>query len=143
MTVNFGGDNRRHFGPSKRITSQWESFFTRDYARTFVNWDVVLGNLDLDDLDPEFCGEDMLVVTSPTLKPAADAFATARQNAGYVTRVSVVGDDPGQIGSTRAQIQAHILGELNAACELRPSYVVSVRRHLARADLERAVHGRR
>ena len=124
VTVNFGGDNRRHFGPSKRITSPWESFFTGEYARTFVNWGTVLGNLDLDDLDPEFCGEDMLVVTSPTLKPAADAFANARENAGYVTRVSVVGDEPGQIGSTRAQIQAHILGELNAACELRPSYVV-------------------
>jgi hypothetical protein len=89
-----------------------------------VNWDTVRGNLDLDDLDPEFCGEDILIVTSPALDKAAVAFANARQAAGYKTKVSRVGDAPGQIGSTRAQIQAHILGELNANCTLRPSYVV-------------------
>ena len=124
LTVNFGGDNKGKFASARRISSPWESFFKGDYARTFVNWDVVQGNLDLDDLDPAFCGEDMLVVTSPALEKAAIAFANARKNAGYATRVSEVGDEPGQIGSTRAAIQAHILGELNAACQLHPSYVV-------------------
>lgn len=36
----------------------------------------------------------------------------------------LVGSGPGQIGDTLAQIQAYILGELNADCEVRPSYVI-------------------
>ena len=38
--------------------------------------------------------------------------------------MAVVGSDPGQIGTTLSAIQAYILGELNADCEVRPSYVV-------------------
>jgi hypothetical protein len=124
VTVRFGGANKGTFGPARRINSPWESFFKQEYAATFVNWGTVQGKLDVDDLEPAFCGEDMLVVTSDGLKPAADKFANARQDAGYKPRVVVVGDAPGQIGSSLAQIQAYILGQLNAACELRPSYVV-------------------
>ena len=90
-----------------------------------------------------FCGEDMLVVTSPALKPAADTFANARKAAGYHPRVVVVGSDPGQIGTTRHRDPdvhpRRAERGLRGASELRRA----VRRHLARPDLARAVHVRR
>jgi hypothetical protein len=124
VTVRFGGANQGTFANASRLLSPWEAYFERNYEGTVINWQTVKDKLDLDDLDPEFCGEDMLIVTSPALRPIADAFASARQAAGYFPRVVEVGSDPGQIGTTREQIQAYILGELNAACAVRPTYVV-------------------
>jgi hypothetical protein len=124
VTVRFGGANQGTFANASRLRSAWESYFARNYESAVLNWPAVQEFLDLDDLDPEFCGEDMLVVTSPALEPAATTFANARQAAGYFPRVVVVGSDPGQIGTTKEQIQAYVLGELNAACAVRPTYVV-------------------
>jgi hypothetical protein len=123
VTVRFGGASKGTFADGRRLHSVWESYFTRDYETTLVNWDAVAANVD-PGLTTQFCGEDMLVVTSPALKPAADTFASARHAAGYATRVAVVGSDPGEIGTTLAQIQAYILGELNADCAIHPTYVV-------------------
>jgi hypothetical protein len=123
VTVNFGGGNQGTFGDGTQIGSPWEAYFARNYGRLVVNAEAALGKLNFGPAKP-FCGEDMLVVTSPALKPAADSFANARKAAGYHPRVVLVGADPGQIGTTPNQIQAYILGELNADCEVRPSYVV-------------------
>jgi hypothetical protein len=123
VTVNFGGGNQGNFGDATVMNSPWEAYFARNYGRVIVNAGTVAGKLRVDP-PKAFCGEDILVVTSPTLKPAADTFANARKAAGYHPRVVVVGSDPGQIGSTVNAIQTYILGELNAECEVRPSYVV-------------------
>ena len=123
VTVNFGGGNRGTFGDGTLMNSPWEAYFARNYGRVVVNAATLAERLHLGPVKP-FCGEDMLVVTSPALKPAADSFANARKSAGYHPRVVVVGPDPGQIGTTVNAIQTYILGELNAECEVRPSYVV-------------------
>jgi Peptidase family C25/Propeptide_C25 len=123
VTVNFGGNNQGIFGDATVMNSPWEGYFARSYGRTVVNAATVAEKLRFGPAKP-FCGEDMLVVTSPTLKPAADNFANARKAAGYHPRVVVVGAGPGQIGTTVNAIQTYILGELNADCEVRPSYVV-------------------
>jgi Peptidase family C25/Propeptide_C25 len=123
VTVDFGGANQGIFGDATVMNSPWEAYFHRNYGRMVVNSSAVADKLNTGPGKP-FCGEDMLVVTSPTLKPAADSFANARKAAGYHPRVVLVGSAPGQIGDTLAQIQAYILGELNADCEVRPSYVI-------------------
>lgn len=123
VTVNFGGNNQGTFGDGTVMNSPWEGYFARNYGRTVVNAATVAEKLRFGP-DRTFCGEDMLVVTSQALKPAADSFASARKAAGYHPRVVVVGSEPGQIGSTVNAIQTYILGELNADCEVRPSYVV-------------------
>jgi hypothetical protein len=123
VTVRFGGDNKGTFADARRLQSPWESYFQRQYAGTVENFPAVEGHLGFGPANP-FCGEDMLIVTSPALKPAADTFATARHDAGYVTHVAVVGSDPGQIGTSLSQIQAYILGQLNSDCKIHPSYVV-------------------
>jgi hypothetical protein len=123
VTVNFGGENQGTFGDATVMNSPWEGYFARNYGRSVVNAATVAEKLRFGPAKP-FCGEDMLVVTSSALKPAADNFANARKAAGYHPRVVVVGSDPGQIGSTVNAIQTYILGGLNAECEVRPSYVV-------------------
>jgi len=122
VTVNFGGGNQGTFGDGT-VNSPWEAYFARNYGRMMVNAGTAISKSGTGPAKP-FCGDDMLVVTSPALKPAADTFANARKAAGYHPRVVLVGPDPGQIGSTLVQIQAYILGELNANCDVRPSYVV-------------------
>ena len=123
VTVDFGGNNQGTFGDATVMNSPWEGYFARNYGRNLVNAATVAEKLRAGPVRT-FCGEDMLVVTSPTLKPAADTFANARKAAGYHPRVVVVGSDPDQIGTTVNAIQTYILGELNADCEVRPSYVV-------------------
>jgi hypothetical protein len=123
VTVDFGGANQGVFGDGTAMNSPWEGYFRRNYGRMVVNAGTALDKLGTGPAKP-FCGEDMLIVTSPTLKPAADTYANARKAAGYHPRVVLVGPGPGQIGDTLAQIQAYILGELNADCDVRPSYVI-------------------
>jgi peptidase C25-like protein len=123
VTINFGGGNQGSFGDGTVMNSPWEGYFARNYGRMMVNADTAASKVTFGPAKP-FCGEDMLVVTSPALKPAADSFANARKAAGYHPRVVLVGSAPGQIGTTLNEIQAYILGELNADCEVHPSYVV-------------------
>ena len=123
VTVDFGGANQGTFGDGAAMNSPWEAYFNRNYGRMMVNADVAAAKLGAGPAKP-FCGEDMLIVTSPALEPAANSYANARKAAGYHPRVVLVGSAPGQIGDTLAQIQAYILGELNANCDVRPSYVI-------------------
>ena len=69
------------------------------------------------------CGEEMLVITNPATRSAANTFATARSGAGFLTRVVQTGSGPGQIGTTATAIQAYIRGQLNASKCIHPSYI--------------------
>jgi hypothetical protein len=71
-----------------------------------------------------FCGEELLIVTSSALRPAANTLATQRSAQGYMTRVVETGAGAGQIGTTPGDIQAYIRGRLNSSCLVRPSYVI-------------------
>jgi hypothetical protein len=69
------------------------------------------------------CGEEMLVITNPSTRPAADSFATARDAAGLRTVVVETGAGLGQIGTTPAAIQTFIRAELTRAKCIHPTYV--------------------
>ena len=69
------------------------------------------------------CGEEMLVITNPATRPAADTFAAARRGAGIRTTIVETGTATGQIGTTAAQIQTFIRGRLTRFGCIRPSYV--------------------
>ncbi len=71
-----------------------------------------------------FCGEELLVVTTTGLHPAAETLATARRADGISTRIVDLGAGAGQIGTTKEQIQSFIRGELSSSCLIRPSYVL-------------------
>jgi hypothetical protein len=120
VTVDFTGDNRGTFGPSD-LLSPWNQAFVDDY-RTLINRNLAVDRLR--DRLPVFCGEELLIITDSTLRPAANTLAGQRQAQGYVTRVAETGTGPGQIGTTPTQIQSYIRSRLNGACLIRPSYVI-------------------
>jgi Peptidase family C25/Propeptide_C25 len=123
VTVKFTGKNTRKFAPANDISNPWEVFFTRNYPSVVNNYKTIVGNLGA--IRPaNWCGEEMLVITSPTLETAANTFKAAKQAQGYSTSVRYVGTGPGQIGDTKEQIQAFIRNRLNGGCLIRPTYVV-------------------
>ena len=69
------------------------------------------------------CGEEMLVITNPSTRAAADTFAAAKRNAGMRTKVVETGSGTGQIGNSVANIRDYIRGELTAQSCIHPSYV--------------------
>ena len=123
VTVNFVGDNKGNFGPRNNFDNKWEVFFNRNYKKVAINYDAIIKNLG--ELRPvNWCGEEMLVITSPTLATAAETFRAGKVAQGISTSVRFVGSAPGQIGTTQGQIQAFIRNRLNGGCVIRPTYVV-------------------
>jgi len=124
LRLNFGGQNTRIFGDSN-LMSLWNLPFQHLYQNTLVNYSTVVANL-ANIAHFLFCGEQVLVITSAGLRPAADTLAAARTADGLDSRVAEVGSGPGQIGTTNTQIQSFIRSELNARCAKRLSYVILV-----------------
>lgn len=125
VTVNFGGASTGKFGDTEAFHGRWNSRFDHTYQSLIENYDAVAGNLDV--AAPQaFCGEEMLVITSSELKPAADKFAAAKNAQGYLARVKLIGAGAGQVGTTPAAIQSFIRGELTAKCAVRPQFVVLI-----------------
>jgi hypothetical protein len=120
VTVNFGGDNKGTFARSD-LLSPWNDAFIDDY-RTLLNFRTVRDRLDV--INPRFCGEELLIITSSELRPAANTLAAQRAAQGYVTAVREVGSGTGQIGTTPTQIQSYVRSRLNGGCIIRPSYVI-------------------
>jgi hypothetical protein len=120
VTVNFTGEHRGLFGDSD-LLSPWNHAFVDDY-HTLINFPLIRDRLE--EVRNRFCGEELLIVTSSDLRPAADTLADQRRAQGYVTSVREVGAGPTQIGTTQTQIQSYIRSRLNGTCLVRPSYVI-------------------
>jgi hypothetical protein len=119
------GDGSKPFGSGDNLDSPWETKFFNNYGATLDNFASIRSRIDVSRFQPVFCGEEMLVVTSSALRPAANTFAVGKNAQGIVTRVVEVGSGPGQIGTTPGEIQAFIRGHLNSqSCLMRPVYVV-------------------
>jgi hypothetical protein len=116
VTVNFNG------GPhtfSSELNSPWEKPM-RDIASSLLNGRVIFAR--------EFfihrrCGEEMMVITNPATRAAADQFADGKRAQGMRTTVFETGTGTGQIGTTAAAIQTFIRGRLNRLLCIHPSYV--------------------
>ena len=121
--IAFGGDNKRTFGDA-RLTDPFNATFHRLYRSTLLNADVVLRHPGAT-IYP-FCGQEVLIVTSPALRPAADTLRNQKVAEGFVTSIVETGTGPGQIGTTSTAIQSYIRGEINGSCWLRPSYVILI-----------------
>ena len=116
-------DVRFEGGPhtfSQELASPWEHA-QRTFAATLLNREVI--RRAIRELPRLRCGEEMLVITNPATRPAADTFATARRAAGIRTTVVETGTGTGQIGTTPAEIQSFIRSRLTQLLCIRPSYV--------------------
>jgi hypothetical protein len=116
VTLQFQG------GPhtfSNELGSPWESAQRRLVA-SLLNFAIVRRPiLEL----IRRCGEEMLVITNPATRAAADTFATARRAAGIRTSVFETGAAPSQIGTTPAAIQTFVRARLTQLGCIHPSYV--------------------
>ena len=65
------------------------------------------------------CGEEYLIVTSPTLRPAADTLAASKTAAGFAVGIHEVAPN-----TAAADVRTFIRGELNSTTCTRPTYVV-------------------
>ncbi|MCW2997118.1 MAG: peptidase gingipain [Solirubrobacterales bacterium] len=72
---------------------------------------------------PRRCGEEMLVITNPATRAAADQLAVAKRAQGWRANVFQTGAGAGQIGTTPTAIQTFIRGRLTAPLCIHPSYV--------------------
>lgn len=124
LDVRFTGDNAKTFGDA-RLTDPFNATFDRLYRATLLNDDVVMAHPGVS-VTPDFCGEEVLIVTSSALRPAANTLQTQKQTEGFVTRIVETGSGPGQIGTTPEAIQGYIRGQLTGRCWIRPSYVVII-----------------
>jgi hypothetical protein len=123
VTVNFTGDNAGTFG-DQRIGDKYNSFYSSLYNATLLNKGALTDHLR-PWTRPLYCGEELLIVTSAALRPAANTLAAQRIAQGIATRVVEDGSGPGQIGTTNTAIQTYIRSELNStSCWIHPSYVI-------------------
>jgi hypothetical protein len=119
VEIAFGGQNSGQFTDARAL-DPFNVAFQRIYESTLLNYDVARQNFS--EIPRPFCGEELLIITSPALRPAADALQASRSAAGYLTAVREVGSPA--VGSTNTEIQSFIRGELSADCWVRPSYVI-------------------
>jgi hypothetical protein len=104
---------------NSELGSTWEHA-QRTFASTLLNADLIRAEF----IKPfPRCGEEMLVITNPATRPAADQFANARSAAGLRVAVVETGSGAGQIGVTPGQIQAYIRSRLTSTGCIHPSYV--------------------
>lgn len=104
---------------SDELNSPWERS-QRGLVAALINKNVVASKLDF---ILRRCGEEMLVITNPATRAAADQFAIGKRAQGWRTNVFEVGAGAGQIGTTAAQIQTFIRGRLTALLCVHPSYI--------------------
>ena len=129
VRVEFTGASSGEF-TLKRRRSPFERVFPRAYRAAVANADAVAAEDEVSDQDAQEtvppCGEDMLIVTPPALRPAADSLAEARRATGMVVAVVETGSEEGQIGTLNTEIRDFIRGALNDDNCTRPTYVVLV-----------------
>ncbi len=119
VTVTFR--RARGWLPNRVRTAQEEPF-RRVYGSALANYRTVAAAARAAaPADPAQagCGEEYLIVTSPTLRPAADTLAAAKTGAGFAVGIHEV-----TAGTAAADVRTFIRGELNSTTCVRPTYVV-------------------
>ncbi|MEA2291996.1 MAG: hypothetical protein QOF17_1016 [Solirubrobacteraceae bacterium] len=118
VIIDFAGKNSGNI--DTQVGSPWERMSQR-LALSLLNGKLVFDRSKI--WFPRRCGEELLIVTNPATRPAADTLRNARSAAGIRSRVVETGAGAGQIGTTAAAIQAYIRTELTNFPCVRPSYV--------------------
>ena len=117
VTIDFQGGSHQF---SDSLYNQWEILQNR-FALSLMNGRVIT-NRRIPDIFLR-CGEEMMIITNPSTRAAADQLATAKRAQGMRTNVFEVGAGTGQIGTTFTDIQTFIRSHLTSGFCIRPSYV--------------------
>lgn len=121
VDVTFDGGTKTF---SDQVGSPWETPQNRVLA-ALLNADFIK-KVTRRSIVVQPCGEEMLVITNPATRAAADTFADARRAAGLRASVRETGAGAGQVGSSAGEIQAFVRSRLRAPSCIHPSYVTIV-----------------
>jgi hypothetical protein len=105
----------------RRVRTAQEGPFERIYGSTLANHRTVARELRSGRANAAqaACGEEYLIVTSPALRPAADAMASAKTAQGFAVAVREFAQ-----GTAAADIRASIRADLASTTCTRPTYVL-------------------
>ncbi|HXW81351.1 MAG TPA: C25 family cysteine peptidase, partial [Acidimicrobiales bacterium] len=125
VEVSFGGDSQNVFGTGQLMTPDDLPFLTV-WQSSLLNYNTIWKYLGPYTQPNEVCGEEMMMITSPTLTSVASTFAAERTADGILTNVFATGPTAdGGIGTTPQQIRNFIAKQYdNPDCRPRPSYVL-------------------
>ncbi|MBJ7329726.1 MAG: hypothetical protein JHC95_07515 [Solirubrobacteraceae bacterium] len=122
VSIKFTGGQGTFGKPG--IADPWERSFHKLYGQALSNASTVFEHLTAGTYVVRPCGEELLVITSPGLRAAADTFAAARNTRGILTRVFETGNGAGRAGSTADQIRTFAQGRVAQSGCVRPSYLL-------------------
>ena len=112
-----------YFLPARTL-GPFDSHFQPQYDLA-LNASTIPGYLD-PALDITSClGYELLIITAPDMRPAANLLAAWKWKKGIATKVVEAGAGAGQIGATREQIRAYIADQYDT-CQVRLSYVLLI-----------------
>jgi hypothetical protein len=103
------------------VRTAQDAAFDDVYAASLENAPTVARAVRARATQTPACGEDYLIVTSPTLRPAADLMATVKTNEGLVVSVHEVAAD-----TPNVDVRTFIRGEISSTTCRRPQYVLIV-----------------
>lgn len=138
LEVKFEG-GKGGFLPRERIDNPFDNHQLPIYELA-LNYRVIEKYPFPGDLLPNLCwGYEYLIVTDPAFRPAADTLRTWKIQKGIATKVVETGNDAGDAGTTKEEIQQYIRNQFNN-CIIRPSYVLLLGDAEQIAPFYRATH---
>jgi len=104
----------------KRVRTAQEAPFRRVYRSSLANYGTVARTRASAEVNAaQSCGEEYLIVTSPTLRPAAEALAATKTAQGFAVGIHEVAP-----GTGAADVRTFMRGELNSTTCTRPTYAL-------------------
>jgi len=122
LEIKFAG-GKGGFLPRERMNNPFDNHAQPLYELA-LNYQIIEKYPFLGDLLPNICwGYEYLIVTDPAFRPAADTLRTWKIQKGISTKIVETGNDAGDAGTTKEQIQQYIRNQFDK-CIIRPSYVL-------------------
>jgi len=119
LKLSFSGGTGKF--ADQRLTTAANVETAQVLASQVLNFKTVAENLGTITVQP--CGEDLVIITIPELRGAADRLANIRNEQGIATQVFNVGDPA--VGSTKESIRNFIQGRVQSqTCAKRAKWVV-------------------
>jgi hypothetical protein len=116
-------DGEDWFLPGERVRNPFERHFDATYAQV-LNYPAVREHIGPGELVSWHCpGEELMIVTDPAFRPAADQLRDWKVEKGIATRVFETGSGAGLAGTTAAQIRDFVRDRYDN-CLVRPSYLL-------------------
>lgn len=122
VTIRFAGGTAKF--NSKQVITKTNRHMLNVFKASVVNAGTALAVANLKDLVLRPCGEEVMIITEPHLRAAADRLAANKRARGLSTTVFEVGAGAGQVGTTAPAIYDFIRARRQADCGTTASFLI-------------------